>query len=68
MRLKEARECAGMTIKELADATGVSAAAICRYETGKRTPSVRIAKRIAKILSIAWYEILDNRSVRENVS
>ena len=57
-----------MTIKELADATGVSAAAICRYETGKRTPSVRIAKRIAKILSIAWYEILDNRSVRENVS
>lgn len=51
-----------MSIKELADAAGVSASAICRYESGKRTPNVMIAKRIGAVLDIPWFAIVDNRS------
>lgn len=61
MRMREARELANMTQKELADKIGVSVVTICRYETGKRTPNVRIAKRIGKILSVPWFEIIDNK-------
>ena len=59
MTIKEARKQAGMTLKELAAAVGVSDVAICRYESGKRTPRPAIAKRIGKVLGIPWYEALD---------
>ena len=62
MNLKEARERAGMSITALAREAHVSSAAICRYEKGMRTPSVDIAKRIAEILSVPWYEIIDNKN------
>ena len=61
MSMKEARERIKMTQQELASSVGISVAAICRYETGKRTPNVRIAKRIAKVLGIPWYEVVDNK-------
>lgn len=61
MRLKEAREQANMTQYELAKAAGVSVAAICRYEKGERTPRLRVAKRIGRILGIPWPEVIDNR-------
>ena len=61
MRMREARELANMTQKELAERIGVSVVTICRYETGKRTPNVRIAKRIGKILCVPWFEIIDNK-------
>lgn len=59
MKLKEARESAKMTIQALADAVGVTPAAICRYENGLRTPKIHIAKRIGEKLNIPWYEIMD---------
>lgn len=61
MRLKEARENAGMSMQELGKAVGVSTAAICRYEQGKRTPKIQIAKRIAKVLGLVWYELIDTK-------
>jgi transcriptional regulator with XRE-family HTH domain len=61
LRLKEARENAGMSMQELGKAVGVSAAAICRYEQGKRTPKTQIAKRIAKVLGLVWYELIDTK-------
>lgn len=59
MEIREAREKAGMTIQELAEKVGVSAAAICRYEQGKRIPKTPIAKRIANELGLVWYELID---------
>ena len=59
--MKAARKDAGMTIKELADAVGVTVATICRYEKGIRTPSVKTAKKIGKVLSIPWFEVIDNK-------
>lgn len=61
MTLKEAREKSGMTMQELAKAVGVTPAAICRYEQGKRTPTVTIAKRIAEVLGLLWYELIDTQ-------
>lgn len=65
MIIKQARESAGMTMQELAEAVGVSAAAICRYERGIRTPKLPIAKRIAKVLGLPWYEVIDNGERKE---
>ena len=61
LTLKDARKNIGMTIKELADAVGVSPAAICRYENGQRIPKQQIAKRLGEKLGIAWYEIIDDQ-------
>lgn len=58
--MKEARERIKMSQQTLASEVGVSVAAICRYETGQRTPSVRVAKQIGEILNVPWFEIMDN--------
>lgn len=60
MILREAREKAGMSMQELGKAVGVTAAAICRYEHGERIPKTAIAKRIANMLGIEWYLLVDN--------
>jgi transcriptional regulator with XRE-family HTH domain len=41
-----ARERAGLTLRELAERTGTSAAAICEYEAGRRIPRVDTLERI----------------------
>ena len=61
MSLTEARKMAGMSMQELGKAVGVSAAAICRYEKGIRTPDTQTAKRIAAVLGLVWYELIDNK-------
>lgn len=65
MTMREARMKAGLTLAGLAEAVGVSAAAIQRYEHGIRTPNVSIAKRIGEVLGIPWYELMDNKRVVE---
>jgi len=59
LNLKEAREKAGLSMQELGKAVGVSPAAICRYEQGKRNPKIQIAKRLAKVLGLMWYDLID---------
>ena len=61
MSLREAREKAGMSMQELGKAVGVSPAAICRYERGKRIPKTAIAKRLADVLGLVWYELIDQK-------
>ena len=39
-RLREARECAGLTQEQAADRCGISAAAISHYECGQREPTL----------------------------
>ncbi len=60
--LKEARLKAGMTLQELAEKVGVSAAAINRYELGQRSPKIAIAKRISEVLGLNWYDLVDNKA------
>ena len=58
MSIKEKREAAGMDQKTLAKAAGVSCVSICRYETGKRTPDVDVAQKIARALNCTLDDLL----------
>lgn len=44
------REAAGLSVRELAEAVGVSPAAISRYERGLRSPRAGIAERYGRAL------------------
>ena len=61
MGLREARKAAGMSLRDLAQKVGVTAASINRYELGQRSPKIPIAKRIAEVLGVNWYDLVDNR-------
>lgn len=47
----------GMTQRELANKTGISEHSICNYITGKSTPSIFAANKIAKALNCELSEI-----------
>lgn len=50
-KLKECREEKGMTLKKLAEESGVSAGYLCHLEKGKRdNPSIEVMENIAKVL------------------
>ena len=51
-RIKECRQVAGMSQKELAKLTGVSEHAISHYETGIRIPSLEMWEKIAEALNV----------------
>ena len=52
--MRDARKARHMTQKELGKAADVCFVSVCRYETGKSTPSVRVAKKIAAVLGVEW--------------
>ncbi|MEE6638575.1 helix-turn-helix transcriptional regulator [Limosilactobacillus pontis] len=51
-RIKECRQVAGMSQKELAKLTGLSQGAITHYEAGIREPSLEAWEKIAKALNV----------------
>ena len=51
MKLQAARESAGLTQKQVADAVGITANAYQNYEYNKRIPNAIIISRIAKTLN-----------------
>ncbi|MGE5590996.1 MAG: helix-turn-helix transcriptional regulator [Bacillota bacterium] len=46
-----------MTQRDLAKALGVTPGAVANWETGERTPSLAMAKRIAQLFGVAVEEI-----------
>ena len=58
MKLKELREKAGFSQRELAEKLGVQASTVCQWESGKREPNMALVKRIASILSCTADELL----------
>lgn len=61
-RLRVVRESRGLSQKELAEATGLTATTISRYETGKRKLTVEVAQQLAKVLDMDWvclFELLE---------
>ena len=65
-RVKELRECAGLTQKELGEAVGVSRQAINAIETGKFDPSVWLAHDLARYFGMRIEELFDFKgSVRK---
>jgi transcriptional regulator with XRE-family HTH domain len=55
-RLKSARKSAGMTQRELADATGLSQSYLAQIEQGDKMPSLETLQKIATSLGrdVAW--------------
>lgn len=57
-RIKAARQKAGMSQEELAQAIGSTKSAVSRYEAGKRQPSYDQLQRIAAALGVPVQELI----------
>lgn len=57
MNLRKIRQELGLTMKQVAEMSNCSEAAISLYERGKRMPSVLIAAKIAKALNVTLDEL-----------
>ena len=65
-RVKELREKAGLTQKELGERVGVSRQAVIAVETGRFDPSLWLAHDLAKFFGISIEELFDfERSARK---
>lgn len=60
--MKELRKARGISQGEMAEMLHVSQACYCRYEKGKRSLSVPVAKKIAKILEVDWTTFFEERA------
>ena len=52
-RLRIMRENAGLTQEDIARRIGKSAAVISHYETGERTPSLHVFRKLAQLLDVS---------------
>ena len=52
--IRSARAAKGLTQQQAAEQIGICQSAYCRIETGSRSPSVKLAKKIARVLDIHW--------------
>lgn len=58
--MKRARKRRNLTQQQLGKLVGLSVSAISLYESGKRTPSVDVAKLIARVLGFKWERFYDD--------
>ena len=56
-RIKEARQKAGLTQKQLAKIAGVAEITVSQYERGKRTPTIDQLEKIAGALGVPAYRL-----------
>ena len=59
-RIKEARESAGLTQRELGDRIGVVEMTVSRYERGVNQPTIEGLSAIADALGVSLVELLPN--------
>lgn len=57
MDLREIRKSHSLTMRQAAEKLKISDATLSLIETGKRKPSIKIAKRISKLFKISLDEI-----------
>ena len=58
-KLREIRENAGLTRRQLAEFIGIKEARYGHYENGRRELPVSIAKKIGEVLEINWWELYE---------
>lgn len=58
VNLREIRKQKGMTQEALAAFSGVNRVSIAKYETGKTTPSLQTAEKLAAALGVTVDELL----------
>ena len=52
--IAQARMAKGLTQGQLADSLGISQQMIHKWESGKRIPTIRSLKRVARVLGVDW--------------
>lgn len=57
--LKDYREKAGLSQKDLAERTGLKQQRYNHYERGRREIPVPIAKKIGEVLGIHWWDLYE---------
>lgn len=57
--LKKLRVEKDMSQNDVATRIGVTAATICRYESGKRKLPLEIAKKLAEVFEIPWQQLYE---------
>lgn len=55
--LKEVRKAKGLTQLQLSEVSGVNRVSIAKYESGKSTPSLQTAERLAMALGVTIDEL-----------
>lgn len=58
MNIKERREALHISQAELAEKVGVDASTMCLYESGKRSPKIGMAFKIAEALGCTVDELI----------
>lgn len=61
MTLKERRHILNLTMKQVADAAEISESMYCLVENGRRTPSLKVIKKIAVTLNCTIDELLTEK-------
>lgn len=64
-KIRRLRLKRGMTMKQLGERVGKSEACICLYETGGRTPPVKVAKKLAAALGCVWEELYEEDEIAD---
>lgn len=64
-RLREARESAGLSLRQLAKRLDISPSALSQIETGKSRPSVKTLYAVVSELGLSLDELFKNRSAGE---
>ncbi|MGQ9905126.1 MAG: helix-turn-helix domain-containing protein [Anaerolineae bacterium] len=59
LRLKQVRQQTGETVKQVAQATGLSPARLSAYELGERPIPITELERLMQHLGLGWTELLD---------
>lgn len=62
--LKAIRQGKNLTMREVAERSGVTESFYCLIERGARRPSVRTAKAIAAVLGFDWTEFFPEAPTR----
>lgn len=58
--LISARKNKGFTQFEIAQIVDINTASYCNIETGKRNPSVKLAKKISELLDLNWMDFFED--------
>ena len=57
--LRERRRQLGFTQNQIAKLSGIKQGYYTQIENGKRTPSVKLAKKLGEILGVDWTKFFD---------
>jgi len=66
--LKKYRKDLSMSQAELADGADLTPAAICQFESGKKTPSIKTLRKIADTLKISVNDLMDGNEGKKDVT